>query len=376
MSGITSSNRLYLGSLPLTMDRDAVEQEFKVYGPVQNVWIAKNPPGFGFVEMDNERDAAAALKGMDGREFNGQRMRVEFAKPRSDSGRRGGARGDDRGPGYASPPPASGYGASRGGDDRYDDRRREDPRDDRSRGRDPRDDPRDMDRGARGGRDPRDDPRGPPVGPYAAYAAYYGGMAYPGYPGLPPYGAYPGMPGYPPVDPRDARDSRGPSSYDSRSGGGSDARYPDPRDAAYPPRGGADMGRDSRGYDPRDMGRDSRDMQQRRGVGPPAGREHICFNCNQTGHWAKDCPKPKNQGECYTCGERGHAQRDCPKGRPQHYGNAGASGNVQVGGPSSGMASSGGRGRSRSRSPDQGRGRSRSRSRSRGRGRSPSPGRQ
>jgi hypothetical protein len=32
--------------------------------------------------MDSEHDAAAALKGMDGREFSGQRMRVEFAKVR------------------------------------------------------------------------------------------------------------------------------------------------------------------------------------------------------------------------------------------------------------------------------------------------------
>jgi hypothetical protein len=35
-------NRLYIGSLPLSMDRDAVEQEFKQFGKVTNVWIAKN----------------------------------------------------------------------------------------------------------------------------------------------------------------------------------------------------------------------------------------------------------------------------------------------------------------------------------------------
>jgi hypothetical protein len=39
-------NRLYIGSLPLSMDRDAVEQD-KQFGKVTNVWIAKNVRGRG-----------------------------------------------------------------------------------------------------------------------------------------------------------------------------------------------------------------------------------------------------------------------------------------------------------------------------------------
>jgi hypothetical protein len=277
------------------------------------------------VEFENERDAGAALKGMDGREFSGQRMRVEFAKPREPgSGRpRGGMGGHDS----RGPPPA-------GGRDSFDDRRRDDPpRDDRRRDdRDPRDERR---------RDARDvDPRDPraaygamAANPYAAYyaAAAYGGQG--GYPGMPPYGMPGGIPPY------------GMPPY-----GGA---FPDPRGPPPPERY-----RDQRGRSP-PRGRGDDYSQQRRGVGPPQGREHICFSqwpimrgsglirllsavscsskfasasasacplplslpdCNLTGHWAKDCPKPKNSGECYTCGERGHAQRDCPKGRPQHPG--------------------------------------------------------
>jgi hypothetical protein len=42
------------------------------------------PPGFGYVEFDSADSAADALKGMDQREFQGQKMRVEFAKVSND----------------------------------------------------------------------------------------------------------------------------------------------------------------------------------------------------------------------------------------------------------------------------------------------------
>lgn len=38
-----------------------------------------------------------------------------------------------------------------------------------------------------------------------------------------------------------------------------------------------------------------------------------CYNCNQPGHLAKDCQKPRRErGSCYVCGEFGHMAANCP----------------------------------------------------------------
>ncbi|XP_040367269.1 uncharacterized protein LOC112177433 [Rosa chinensis] len=39
-----------------------------------------------------------------------------------------------------------------------------------------------------------------------------------------------------------------------------------------------------------------------------------CFNCNEMGHVARDCTKPKNLA-CFTCGQTGHFSRDCTQQR-------------------------------------------------------------
>lgn len=58
--------------------------------------------GFAFVEFENERDAIDAVRGRDGSDFNGQRIRVEHSRPRTGPAGpmgMGGGRGmDARGP--------------------------------------------------------------------------------------------------------------------------------------------------------------------------------------------------------------------------------------------------------------------------------------
>ena len=44
-----------------------LERAFSYYGPIRSVWVARNPPGFAFVEFEDSRDADDAVRGLDGR---------------------------------------------------------------------------------------------------------------------------------------------------------------------------------------------------------------------------------------------------------------------------------------------------------------------
>ena len=58
--------KVYVGDLARSTTEKDLERAFNYYGPLRNVWVARNPPGFAFVEFEDPRDAEDAIRGLDG----------------------------------------------------------------------------------------------------------------------------------------------------------------------------------------------------------------------------------------------------------------------------------------------------------------------
>jgi RNA recognition motif-containing protein len=129
--------RLHVGNLPNECRKEELQDFFGSFrDSIVDIWVARNPPGFGFVTVNNNA-VDEFITTFHGKDFQGRAMRVEKAKSQE-----------------SRKPP-------RGGDDRRDDRRRDDRRrdDSRDRKRD-RDGSRDRKRNRSGSRDrKRDDSR-------------------------------------------------------------------------------------------------------------------------------------------------------------------------------------------------------------------------
>ncbi len=76
--------RLFVGNLSFSLGDGDLREAFAEVGAVERAEIVRDrfdgrSRGFGFVEMRNEIDAAAALRVMNGRELAGRPLRVEAA---------------------------------------------------------------------------------------------------------------------------------------------------------------------------------------------------------------------------------------------------------------------------------------------------------
>lgn len=60
------SCKVYVGNLGNSASKHEIESAFSKYGPLRNVWVARKPPGFAFVEFEDPRDAEDAVRGLDG----------------------------------------------------------------------------------------------------------------------------------------------------------------------------------------------------------------------------------------------------------------------------------------------------------------------
>ncbi|KAM8931388.1 serine/arginine-rich splicing factor 7 isoform 4-T8 [Lycaon pictus] len=79
MAGASLETKVYVGNLGTGAGKGELERAFSYYGPLRTVWIARNPPGFAFVEFEDPRDAEDAVRGLDGKVICGSRVRVELS---------------------------------------------------------------------------------------------------------------------------------------------------------------------------------------------------------------------------------------------------------------------------------------------------------
>ena len=68
-----------MGDLGTSGSRMELMKTFSDYGDIEDVWVAKNPPGFAFVYFRKIRDARDAVHALDGQLVCGRRAKVQIA---------------------------------------------------------------------------------------------------------------------------------------------------------------------------------------------------------------------------------------------------------------------------------------------------------
>jgi RNA recognition motif-containing protein len=90
--------KLYVGNLSYDVTDSALQTMFEAYGAVRSAQIimdrdTNRSKGFGFVEMENDQEAQAAIAGLNGQQNGGRALTVNEARPKTDGGRSGGGGG-------------------------------------------------------------------------------------------------------------------------------------------------------------------------------------------------------------------------------------------------------------------------------------------
>lgn len=79
---------IYVGNLSRQAGETELRTLFSEFGEVKSVKIIKDnlsgePRGFAFVEMDDHAAGSQAIKGLDSKEFDNKRLKVNEAKPKT-----------------------------------------------------------------------------------------------------------------------------------------------------------------------------------------------------------------------------------------------------------------------------------------------------
>jgi RNA recognition motif-containing protein len=92
------ASKLFVGSLPYNTTSDDLQTLFAQFGNIVSTAVITDrdsgrSKGFGFVEFENDDDAKAAVKALDGSDLEGRRIIVNEARPKEDRPRNGGGGG-------------------------------------------------------------------------------------------------------------------------------------------------------------------------------------------------------------------------------------------------------------------------------------------
>jgi len=82
---------ILVGNLPTEATEVEIAELFKPFGQVTSVQVLRElftgrSRGFGFVEMPGRLQSLAAIAGVNGKEFAGQSLKVNEARPRPERG--------------------------------------------------------------------------------------------------------------------------------------------------------------------------------------------------------------------------------------------------------------------------------------------------
>ncbi len=99
------SIKIYVGNLSFDSSEADLEGLFATYGEVQSAKVivdqfTNRSRGFGFIEMSNREEGLKAIQELDSKDLGGRSLKVNEAKPKTDSrgggGRSGGGGGGGR----------------------------------------------------------------------------------------------------------------------------------------------------------------------------------------------------------------------------------------------------------------------------------------
>jgi cold-inducible RNA-binding protein len=93
--------KIYVGNLSYSMSSETLRAAFEEFGTVNSAEVVvdrntNRSRGFGFVEMENEDEAKAAIAGLDGKDLEGRPVKVNEARPRRSDFGGGGGGGSNR----------------------------------------------------------------------------------------------------------------------------------------------------------------------------------------------------------------------------------------------------------------------------------------
>ena len=92
---------IYVGNLSIASTEDELKGLFQTYGTVDSAKIISDQftgrsRGFGFIEMSNREEGLKAIEELDSKDFNGRSLKVNEARPKTNTRGGGGGGGGQR----------------------------------------------------------------------------------------------------------------------------------------------------------------------------------------------------------------------------------------------------------------------------------------